>query len=428
MKKQFLYLLLLITGAASAQKSQDPCLEKSRQIDSLYQIGQFQSALPLFDDARKTCNDQRGKFFVQGGELLKFRIGREKDQEAKAKLIKDLLAYYDENARLVPSESQAAGVRKAMAMQNYQMGSEGEIFAVLDKSFTTSPDSFTDPEATLLYFRLYHEKFKSGDKTVSLADLLAKQDAIDALLSRQSGVVSEKDARPYKQVSRSMGKMVKADIDCKKLSEYYLSAFEAHKSDTIWLNVAATRLTENSCTSDPAFLTIATEAHKVKPTARTAYGLGVAYQRTGKSDLAARYLEESAELETNVSEKASRYFVLGTSVYKGKDNAKAKASLLKALKLEPTMGKVWLSLAQMYASASKTCGTTPFEKKALNLLAAETALKATSANPKMKEAAEATAKKFQAQAPSADEIKEAGMKGKTVTFGCWINESVTLKK
>ncbi|RYG03489.1 MAG: hypothetical protein EOO07_31870, partial [Chitinophagaceae bacterium] len=209
-----------------------------------------------------------------------------------------------------------------------------------------------------------------------LTNLFATQDQVDALLALQASGLDEKQARPYKQVSKSIANLVKKEADCKTLGAYYGEAYDAHKNDTLWLQVAAIRLAESGCTGDASFLKISETAHSLKPTAKTAYGLGVAYQRTGKNDLAARYLEESAELETNKMEKANRYFVLASSIYKGKDNAKAKANALKALGVDKTMGKAWLFLAQLYASGGKNCAANDFEKKALNLLAAETALKA----------------------------------------------------
>ncbi|NMH27168.1 tetratricopeptide repeat protein [Flavobacterium silvaticum] len=429
MKKQFsLLLLMLLTGAIYAQKSVDPCQKKVVALDSIFRLSEYETALSLFDDLRKNCNSQRESFQYQGVDLLKYRISTQKEPAAREKSIRDLLAYYDEYAKVVPSKAKSVGVKKAMVLSDYEIGTPDEIYAMLDKSFITDRDSFDDPKAIMQYFKLYYDKFKKGDKDITVVSLFSKQDDIDQLIASKISKLNDKEARPFNQVSKSIGNLVKKEADCKSLSSYYNTSFEQKKTDTLWLQVASERLLASSCTADPVFLSIAQQSFKLKPTSKTAFGLGIAYQRQGKIDESARYFEQSAELESKPLEKANRYFILASSIYRNRDNAKAKASALKALQFDPAMGKAWLLLAQMYASGSKGCTNSGFEKRALNLLASETALKAGVANPKMKNTAEDASKKYLADAPTSQEIKEAGMAGKTITFGCWINEKVNIPK
>ena len=85
-------------------------------------------------------------------------------------------------------------------------------------------------------------------------------------------------------------------------------------------------------------------------------------------------------------------------------------------------------LAEMYSSViNGECGMADFDRKALLWLAIETVKKAETAEPKYKPTAEAMIKNYQKSLPDKKEVKAAGKrKGDRITYGCWINETVTV--
>ena len=89
------------------------------------------------------------------------------------------------------------------------------------------------------------------------------------------------------------------------------------------------------------------------------------------------------------------------------------------------MGKAHLFLAQLYANSAKDCGKTDFEKKAVYYLALQTAQKAGIAEPRLKPSSDKAVKDFEAQSLTPAEISKAKMNGKSLTIGCWINETIT---
>ena len=89
------------------------------------------------------------------------------------------------------------------------------------------------------------------------------------------------------------------------------------------------------------------------------------------------------------------------------------------------MAKAYIFLAQIYANGAKDCGKTDFERKAIGYLAVETVKKAGLAEPHLKPTSDKMAKDFAAQSLTAAEISGAKMNGKSLTIGCWINETIT---
>jgi hypothetical protein len=107
------------------------------------------------------------------------------------------------------------------------------------------------------------------------------------------------------------------------------------------------------------------------------------------------------------------------------DFPKSKEYLNKALVADPKMGKAYLFLAQLYGNGSNDCGKTDFEKKAVYYLAIQTAQKAGIVEPRLKPTADKMVEDFAQKTLSPSEISKAKMNGKTITIGCWINETIT---
>ena len=102
----------------------------------------------------------------------------------------------------------------------------------------------------------------------------------------------------------------------------------------------------------------------------------------------------------------------------------ARSYAQKALKFQPSLGKAYLMIANLYATSANDCGQSQFEKRAVYWLAANTATKAARVDPSIKKAALKTAAAFNGRAPSKTDIFTEGNQGSTISFPCWIRRSV----
>ena len=84
-------------------------------------------------------------------------------------------------------------------------------------------------------------------------------------------------------------------------------------------------------------------------------------------------------------------------------------------------------MAQIYAGATE-CAKNDFEKKALNILASQTALRAIEAEPSIKPTAERQSELFLKRGPTSEDIQKSKMAGKTISYDCFIKNSVTIPK
>jgi tetratricopeptide (TPR) repeat protein len=166
------------------------------------------------------------------------------------------------------------------------------------------------------------------------------------------------------------------------------------------------------------------QLHTLEPSAKSAFYLGRLAERDGNSRTALEYYNQSAELETNQSDKAKVYYTIGENFRKKGSYGKARSYYRKALEQKPSMGVCYLKIAQMYSKSSNGCGSTVFEKRSVNWLAASMANKAARVDASIASNARSAAESYRQRAPSKSDIFSEGMAGKTITFNCWIGGSV----
>lgn len=426
MKWKFAISLALLTVGSvfsQAQKPDRDCQLKLYAVDSLVKRSEYDKAWIPWSELRKKCPAMSEKIYTTGAEVVKFRIDRV-PADQKERGVQELLKLYDDYNKYFPNNPAPISLYKAMAMDHYKVGSSDEIYALLDKAFTKSPSNFKDVAALRLYLKLYVDKQKAGDKTITPKSILVRRDALATHLAKLTAE-SPANAKANERDADVMDRLVSEFETCETLSQYYGEVFESRKTDTIWLGVASKKLLDKECVRSPIFSRISQAQQGLKPTAQSAYNLGTMAYESGKMDEAAKYFNQSAELTKDNTEKAGTYFTIASMIYLSTDKAKAKEYAVKALTAQPNFAKSYILLAQMYAEGGAGCTQNDFEKKALNWLAAETMKKAVAADPKMS-ALDKMVKKYNEKAPSAAEIKEAKMAGMTISFGCWINESVVV--
>jgi tetratricopeptide (TPR) repeat protein len=227
----------------------------------------------------------------------------------------------------------------------------------------------------------------------------------------------------YKTAQKGINALVKDIATCDKLADYYTLNFAANQDKNDWLLAALTSLSAK-CSAKPIFNTMAEKFYIADATAISANFMALGSLKQRKFSEAIKFYNESAELQSNPLEKATIYYTLSIGLT-ANDMSKSKEYLNKAISFDPKMGKAYLYLAQLYTNSAKDCGKTDFEKKAVYYLAIETAKKAGIVETSLKPTSDKMAKDFSILSLTTEEIKKAKMNGKTITIGCWINESIT---
>jgi tetratricopeptide (TPR) repeat protein len=220
--------------------------------------------------------------------------------------------------------------------------------------------------------------------------------------------------------------LARRHFNCDKLEAFYSANFEANKTSAKWLENAVNTLYKTRCGNSATLQKSVIAWHEVAPNPRSAMYMGLMAQRKNNITDAVKYFDQAAKLETMADKKAEMYYNAAT-LLRQSDKSMAKDYAMKAAQLNTKSGRPYVFLAEMYSTAGKECQMTDLERKALVWLAAETLKKAELAEPKYKATADAMMVNLNKKAPVKADLKAAGKKsGQKITYGCWINETITI--
>lgn len=423
--KKLLLILALFPTIVLGQSKEDVCKKNARELDSLMQLKQFQTAIPAFDNLRKSCPDQWPKLYPYAADIFDYRISiLEEDKQAPE--IQNLFSFYDESIKKYPQKAKNAMMHKALAMQKYRLGTDDEVFAIYDNAFRTGRDQFDDANAIRAYFIQFIQNFRKSGKDANIDLVFQKREEIDQLITTLSA--NNPNSSEFQTLSNSLERLLAVELSCEKLNAYYGAEFEKRKNDTLWIEKGALRLAVAKCNKNGFAQQFLEHSYNQKPTFKVVYELGLRASQTNNIAQSERYFTEAAELASSSKERANLYYILGANVYSVNHRDKAVQYLEKAIKEDPSMGKVYLFLAQLYTKIGLDCTLEPFAKKAINWLSAETVQKAAIADPTLKEGVAVLYKRYMDAAPTPKQIKEAKMGGKKIDYACWVNKSVSVPK
>lgn len=445
-----LFLLLVVLALTLGGKALAQVDNKCFELGSLFiepaKAKNYEAALKNYDNVVKECPAYSMATYQYAVKMFEYFI--EKGDKSR---IADLEQAYKYRMQYYPSKTKVGDVLSDIAQIkfDYGIGTKREQFKAFDEAFKKDPDNFTSPKGIYTYFSLAVDLQSTGemnlqevfdlydvvtekiekeeiDLALKLTQLTDKQDAGEKLSSKDEALLLgyETNVVSYGKVKGSVDGKLGQLADCPNLIPLYNKDFDQKKNDIEWIKGAASRLSEKDCTSDPLFIKLAEQYDKISPSADTKLYLGQLEQEKGNRTKAIAYFQESAERQTDTRKSARIYFRIAEEYRKSGNSGQARSYFLKAVEKQPSMGRAYLKIANMYAASADNCGNTVFEKRAIYWKAAEMADKAARVDGSIADNARETASSYRQRAPSKSDIFDAGMAGKTITFNCWVGGSV----
>lgn len=441
--------VLLMGVAAFTASAQSKCEESFSAFEAKYNLRAYEDAYKLMPELRKKCPKFSDRLYVYGEKVLKYKIEISRTPEDKQKNIDELITFYTEQDINYPGTGGA--VKKIMLQHDHKLIKDEEAYAALDAAFNKNRQAFTDYTALQTYFLLLRDRY-TANKGITDQEFITKYSDIsgqvafaknkiggerEAILKKQETqmITDEerqflKDAEPtlkgFDAVSDNISILASKEFSCEKMEVFYEKGFDGNKTNAGWLSGMVTVMFDNKCYGSNVLYNGTKALYDLKPTAETAYQLGVLTLKKGNTKEGMGYFDKAASMEAVPAKKAALYYEMAT-IFRNQDKAEAKKYALKTLEIDPKSGKAYLLLAGMYANAGKECEMTDFERKALNWLAEDTARKAEAVEPKYKPTVAKLVEGYNKNKPTKDLAKAVGKKkGDTITFGCWINEAITI--
>lgn len=450
-KRAILFLsgVFLSSGLLQAQENQD-CARNASLAYTDAKAQNYEAAYPRIQQLREDCPTYSIVTYQYGERILKDMLSKAAEGQEKTAVVEDLMKLYEERLTHFPDKTDAADVKKDIAQLQYdnKIGSTEEQFQAFNDAYQEAKDGF-NAKNLYTYFTLMVDLQDAGERTLEdvfalydevtgriqeqendmaegLAVLIEKQEEGAELSAQEERRITafETNLRAYNQVRGSINGKLGERADCENLIPLYTRDFEARKGDVAWLQSAAGRLSGKDCTEDPIFFQLVEALHQAEPDAKSALYLGQLAEAEGNASTALEYYQESASLEENPADKAR---VLNRIADNFKDRGsfgQARNFYNQALENQPSLGRAYLKIADMYAQSANNCGETTFEKRSVYWLAAEMAERAGRVDPSIKSTADQTATAYRGRAPQRADIFAEDMQGQNITIGCWIGRSV----
>lgn len=458
-------VFFLTLGFAQGQSSTESvdCGQTLQLYAQSAKIKDYKSALPEYEKLIENCPGKSLAIYQYGKRMFDYFLDQEKEKGEenmdKAR-IKELAEKKIKNNNLrlkhFPKKSnpQEIKAKNAQVMFDNDLAPKDELYKKFDEAWSMSEDGFTNPKPIYTYFRLLLDLYNDDERDVQLVfdrydalsakiqkeenkqaakakPVIKKQEDGEELDKKEKRIIhnSELYLRNYNNIENSLDKLLGDLANCENLIPLYEGKFDEKKNDTTWLKSAASRLSAEECTDSDMFYTIVETLQEKNPSSKTAFYLGQLAQKDGKTSKAIKYFEEAADLENNKLDKAKVLYKLG-GFYKSKGSySTARSFYRKALDNNPSMGKAYLNIAEMYSKSVNNCGKDPFSKRAVYWLAANYASRAARVDASIKDRANKTASSYRGRAPSKKDIFQSDYKeGQSIKIGCWIGESVTVPK
>ncbi|WP_417442955.1 tetratricopeptide repeat protein [Joostella sp.] len=450
MKKK-ISILVGVLGVAfvTLGQAQNPeCPQNLSVFAEHAKVKNYDAAYEPWKMVYENCPELHWATFHYGERILKDKI--EKDPANKDKYVTMLTELYKKGPEYFPKRYTKAGadIDAALLMNDQKMGSDEEIYNLLDKAYKEDKDGFKNPKALYLYFSTLVDLNAAGKKDLqevfdtyddvtgkiaeenqelgeTIVKYVPKEDA-GTLTSKETKILAaaRQNGENYEKISGSVDAKLGKLADCDNLIPLYQKNFEAHKTDAAWLKSAAGRMDSKDCTGDPMFVKLVEALDQIEPSASSKYYLGSLYEEQGNSSKATEFYKQSIDLETDPIKKATKLTRMSSKASKRGQKSSARTYAQQALSLNPANGTPYLIIASLYANSANDCGSTTFEKRAIYWKAAEVARKAGQVDPSLKSRSAQAAASYAGRAPSKQDIFSSGMAGKTIQFNCWVGGSV----
>jgi tetratricopeptide (TPR) repeat protein len=459
MKKLCVITLIFIGLFHAPILAQDTnvCMQDLSIFAEFAKVKNYKSAFEPWMKVRGECPSINVAIYSYGERILKDRIknGSPEEQEASKK---DILKLYDQWVENFPKKRNKSVVgdiisKKAQALLDFKQADLKEIYLTFDEAYKKDKKSFTNPKLLYNYFKTMYDRYKNGDIEVTMELLFNKYEEVSEKFEFESTELSKKldiilkkeedgtaltsretrSKRIYNVNSNAIGTflsnldaIIAKEATCENLIPLYKRNFEENKTDPLWIKRAASRMDSKECSDDPLFVTLVEALHALEPSADSAYYLGLLNDKGGNADEALKYYEESIALETDNYKKAKILFKIANKFKKAGRKSSARNYANKALGFQPSLGRAYLLIANMYADSANQCGESQFDKRAVYWLAADMAKKAGQVNASLKKVAVRTVESYKGRAPSKTDIFTEGNAGTVIKFNCWINRNLTV--
>jgi len=427
---------MMLSSVALAQDGNefgdDPetCKVKLSTYTEFYNQKNYDDAMGAWRWCFVNCPASTKNIYIHGTTIIEHFIGAQTDDVARNAYIDTLMMVYDNRIQYFQQEGLVLG-RKGLSMLKYRPDSINDAYDVFVRSYELRGDKTE-------YFAL---KYYMNTAAILFGnEKLTKEDIVEIYVKTSDAVTAQLATQTKESKIKKLNKAAKeieelfvnsGAADCGAIISLFGPKLEESPED-IELAKKVLMLLDNGnsdeCQLSDLYMNAAVKVYAAEKTSSSAHQIAQGYFKRADGVNAEKYYNEAIELEEDELKKADMYYELGLLYYNTlKNYPAARTAARKALASNPEYGKAYMLIGRVYAAGGR-CGETSFEKRSVNWLIVDQFQRAKSIDPELADEANQLIGRYSASFPTQEEgfwIDVA--EGQTVTIGCWVNESTTVR-
>ncbi|MDD4150334.1 MAG: tetratricopeptide repeat protein [Bacteroidales bacterium] len=439
--KIFLPVLIIGLVMSSLVKAQDvskygddpeACAIKLSTYTEFFRQDNYKDAMNSWRWCFINCPEATKNIYIHGTTIIEYFIDNATDDTVREAYVDTLLMVYDNRIKYFGQEGVLLG-RKGLAMLKYRSNDVQAAYEVFERSFELLENS-TEYFALKYYMNtaafLFGGDFLTKEKIVEIFSKVST--AINFQIDNES---NEKKKETYISTAEEIKQLFvnSGAADCAAIINVFEPQFNADPQNVELAKEIVDLLdsgTGDDCKLADLYMNAAVLVYNTEKSSSSAHSIAQGYFKRNDSGNAEKYYLEAINLEKDDSKKADMYYELGLLYYNLVKNYPAARSAARgALAIDPNYGKAYMLIGRVYA-ATGGCGETAFEKKSINWLIVDQFIKAknVSSDADVAKDANELIGRYSSRFPTLEEVFWLNLsEGQTVTIGCWINETTTIR-
>lgn len=402
--------------------------------------GNYKDALEFWEIVYNECPGAHKDIYLYGTRIVGWQIANAQSPAEKEAFIEKLMGVYDKRIQYFSNDPRYGEdwilSRKAQDYLTYK-GEDADP-KVIYGWLKVALDKFgekTEPLAVSLYMFASHRLLMAdpeNNKPQYIDDYLRSTAIFDSAIETAKAANNAKELEVITTYKTAIdnGFAGSGAADCETLQNMYADKVEQNKEDMGFLQETLALLKRVRCADADVYIAASRYLHINNPTAESAVGLAKQAVRDKDYDLAIKYFEEAAGLETDEGAKADDYYMIALLMSDQNNYSRARQYANKALEHNPNYGAAYILIGTMYAATAKSVyPNDAVLTKIVYNAAIDKFERARSVDPESAETANRLINTYRAYLPSTEDIfmHPDIEKGKAFTVGGWINERTTIR-
>ncbi|MEM6846393.1 MAG: hypothetical protein AAF632_29570 [Bacteroidota bacterium] len=366
--------------------------------------------------------DLNPSIYINGIKIYEALEKAETDEAKKSEYQQTALQLYDDRIKYFNDEINVLN-RKAFAAYKFYKKDKSKYQELYDLFKNTVEKSGVKLNTNLLVAHMdVVRRYNAATKSLSDEQVLGEYDIVSSIIEQKlnAGQDKAKINKQKEMVDKLLTGMVTVDCD---FIENKLGPKLREKPDDTGLAKKIMGLSlAGNCSETPIFLDAAKIVMVDEPDFGIAKVIGIRSAANGDFEAAIDYFNQAVDLAPDNSKKADVYYEMASQFSKKGQKSNSRKYAREALSADPSMSKAYTLIGNLYMSSFDDCKQlkSKVDDRAIYLIAYDMYQKA--GNTRGMKSAEA-------QFPSISEMFELDLKeGQSITVGCWINQSTTLRR